>query len=210
MPSPVAILEGLHRTANEAWWLALVWHALVSVAGLAIFLGQRPSGRVAGLATATLPISVAVLALAYGNPFNGAAFALLAATLAVVAARSDRAPIVVRADGAHRLGIGLALFGWLYPHFLDASPTAYLVAAPLGLVPCPTLSMMVGLALLGVRPSGRAWPAILVIASLFYGVVGVARLGVWIDLVLVAGALGLALVTWSERSHDRPTHPSAA
>lgn len=210
MPTPTEILESLSRISNDGWFLALVWHALVSVGLLALATGARPSGRVVGLATSTLPASVSAMAFAYGNPFNGAVFALLAAALAGVAARADAAPITVRAGWAGALGAVLAAFGWLYPHFLDASPTAYLIAAPLGLVPCPTLSMMLGLALLGAGPAGRAWPALLLVAGAFYALVGAFRLGVWIDLIMLVGVLGLGVATWAERGRGLAPAPRAA
>lgn len=209
MPTPTEILAGLGHIANDAWFLALAWHALVAIAAGAMLNGARPSGRATGLASSALPLSVSGLAWVYGNPFNGAVFALLGAGLAAVAARSDRTPIAVRVGWPRWLGALLAGFGWIYPHFLDASPSAYLVAAPLGLVPCPTLSMMLGLALLGVRPAGRAWPTLLIGASGFYALVGALRLGVWIDLVMIAGAVGLAIATWQER-RDRATGASTA
>lgn len=31
--------------------------------------------------------------------------------------------------------------GWIYPHFLDGPAVDYLHAAPVGLVPCPTLAV---------------------------------------------------------------------
>ena len=65
------------------------------------------------------------------------------------------------------------------------------MTAPLGVLPCPTLAVVAGLALM---MSGPRWtlPAILAIAASGYGVLGAFWLGVEIDLVLLLAALVLA------------------
>lgn len=91
-------------------------------------------------------------------------------------------------------------FGWIYPHFLDnATPMEYLYAAPTGLIPCPTLSIVIGFTLIlgGLRL--RPWCLVLTIMGLFYGVFGAGRLGVKIDGVLLLGALATAYVAFSPR-----------
>jgi hypothetical protein len=93
--------------------------------------------------------SVSAFAWPAHNPFNGALFALLSAALIAeaAAARDGR-----RASGGARwsrhLGLARIAFGWVYPHFLlDRQVAMYLFAAPLGLIPCPTLSAVIGIAL---------------------------------------------------------------
>jgi hypothetical protein len=50
---------------------------------------------------------------------------------------------------ATAIGVSMIAFGWLYPHFLESHPaTTYLFAAPTGVIPCPTLSLVIGFALL--------------------------------------------------------------
>jgi hypothetical protein len=89
-------------------------------------------------------------------------------------------------------GVRSAGFGWTYPHFLEASSwTSYLYAAPLGLVPCPTLSLLVGVSLIVGSLDSKAWANTVAAAALVYGVIGVFALGVAIDAVLLAGAIVL-------------------
>jgi hypothetical protein len=89
-------------------------------------------------------------------------------------------------------GLVLFTFGWLYPHFLETnSLVPYLYAAPTGLVPCPTLSIIIGSTLVVDGLSSRAWCITLGAAGIFYGVFGVLRLGVTIDGLLMLGALVL-------------------
>jgi hypothetical protein len=101
----------------------------------------------------------------------------------------------------------LFAFGWLYPHFLEAgTPHRYLYAAPTGLVPCPTLSAVIGLALILEGFGSRAWSLTLAVLGLLYGVVGTFRLHVLIDMVLLVGAAGLGITALSPKMTRHGTH----
>ena len=89
-------------------------------------------------------------------------------------------------------GAALLIFGWVYPHFLEtSSPLTYLYAAPTGLIPCPTLSITIGFALILGGLDSRLWSWVLGAFGLFYGAFGALRLGVTIDLVLLLGSIAL-------------------
>ena len=202
MPSPDEIVAGLGRIANEGLLYALLWHIVVGAALIALALRVSPSPRVMG-GLAVLPLlSVSAFAWAFHNPFNGVAFALLAVALAVLAWRGSREP-KPRATWTTALGALLVAFAWTYPHFLvGMSPLTYLYGAPMGLIPCPTLSLVIGFALLGYCPGGRAWSLTLAGAGAFYALFGVVRLGVVLDLPLLAGAMGLvARELWRTQPH---------
>jgi len=96
-------------------------------------------------------------------------------------------------------------FATFYPHFLsDRTPVAYLYAAPTGVIPCPTLSLVIGFALLGGGLRAPVWSSVLAAVGLFYGLFGVARLGVQLDVALIAGAATLlALSVAAGGSRDR-------
>jgi hypothetical protein len=84
-----------------------------------------------------LPVlSVAVVAWASGNPFNGLTFTLLAALLLLAAVHLAPISFVPASPGWMLAGTGLVAFGWVYPHFLAAeTSTAYAYASPFGLLP---------------------------------------------------------------------------
>jgi hypothetical protein len=127
--------------------------------------------------------------------------------MAIVARRLQPATIVAGSSAELAAGVVLAIFGLVYPHFLRAEYwIEYLYAAPFGLVPCPTLTVLVGVSLLARSFGSRPWAATVAGASLIYGVIGVAVLGVWIDAVLIAGAM--ALNTGPARSTMRPARYS--
>jgi len=94
----------------------------------------------------------------------------------------------------------MIVFGWVYPHFLDnAGPMAYLYSAPTGLIPCPTLSVVIGFTLVLGGLRSRAWCVALSAVGLFYGAFGAGRLGVNIDWILFVGSLATAYVAFSPR-----------
>lgn len=193
MPSPEEILAGVTRIANEHAFIAVLWHGIIAAALAAIASGLFRPTRRAGATLLALPlVSVSVFAFIAGNPFNGAVFAVLSVALAVFGARlpSERA----RSGPAWAVTLGLAsiAFGFVYPHFLIDQPAwMYLVAAPVGLVPCPTLATVLGFALLAGGFDSRAWSLIAGAAGLFYGVFGMFRLGVWLDVGLLAAAVAM-------------------
>lgn len=192
MPSPADILKTLSSISNEWTTLAFTWHILLAVTIAAILLGWRPSQKKGATALILPLLSVSGLAWSHGNPFNAAVFLLFAILLAVLGSRQPSVPIVPAPAWAAVIGALLIVFGWIYPHFLEGgSWLRYLYAAPTGLIPCPTLSFMVGFTLLARGFSSRAFSLSLGILGVFYGAFGAFRLGVTIDVVLLAGSIFL-------------------
>lgn len=201
MPTPADILAGLTSIANQAIALAVLWHLALAALLIALAAHWRPTIRLATALLALPLASVAVLAIAFGNPFNGAIFALGAIVLAALALRGrervGRRATVERGWPAV-VGLALIAYAWVYPHFLEELPAAaYLIASPVGLVPCPSLAAAIGLALL-LGGIDRPVAGLLAGLGAFYGVFGALRLGVWLDLGLIVGAAALAVraIAW--------------
>jgi hypothetical protein len=193
MPTTGQILAGLHDIANAWPALAIAWHGWLGAVVGGLALGWRPMRVTLGWLLFAPIASVALHGFAAGNPFNGTVCALLAAgSIATVTRGTHRVTLadsrIVRAAAG-----AMIAFGWLYPHFLDAWLWQLVVAAPLGLIPCPTLAAVIGLVLL-CEATGEARQAILLAAgAIFYGLFGVLVLGVTVDLALIAGAIVLLL-----------------
>ena len=201
MPTPAEILDGLTSIANEMIVLAIIWHALVLCALIGIVLGWRPTKKIGASLLAIPLFSVGILSWIYKNPFNGAVFLLFAIVLAVIGLRMPTERIQKAPLWASIFGIFMILFGWIYPHFFeDGAWFKYLYAAPMGLVPCPTLSFTIGFAMLANGFSSRVWSLILVVMGIFYGLIGALRLGVQIDYILLAGALLLLVLMLTSKS----------
>jgi hypothetical protein len=109
-----------------------------------LFAGLGPSARLVGHLLIAPLLSVSLVAWLSGNPFNGTVLAVLAATLVGTTARFSNASVRLASRAWVAAGGGFTVFGWTYPHFLRTdSWTTSLYTAPFGLLPCPTLSVVI-------------------------------------------------------------------
>lgn len=209
MPGPSEIVRSLTEIANTGIPLAMAWHLAAIAAIVGLGSGWRPHLRTAGLLMAAPVASVAVVGWLAGSPFNAAVFSALAAVLGLIALRLPAGRIAPPPGWALIAGALAVLFGLAYPHFLDGEPlTLYLVASPVGLVPCPTLAVVIGFTLLTGGLHGRMWGPVLLAAGTFYSLFGVLRLGVLLDLGLLAATAALAFLI--ARPHARPLRAATA
>ncbi|HSQ64632.1 MAG TPA: hypothetical protein VLM85_15520 [Polyangiaceae bacterium] len=204
MADRAQILGDLTRAANDARAVAVLWHLAITAALLTLLWGWRPSNRQAGVMLAAPIASVSVVAWAFGSPFNGVVFAALAVSLVALSLAHVPHPPTPPSHAAHVAGAIMIAFGWTYPRFVVvASPNEYLVAAPLGLLPCPTLALVVGFAIAAQGLGNRAWSWTLAAAAVFYALYGSIALGVTLDALLLLGAAALVVVTQGRRAPAR-------
>ena len=137
-------------------------------------------------------VSVSILAMYSGNPFNGTLFAILAILIIIFGLKASSQPLTVSQVTFLVIGILMIAFALLYPHFLESdSIVKYLYASPVGLIPCPTLSLLIGFALVFNGFGSNALTISLIVYGLFYGLFGVFRLGVTLDIGLIIGTVTL-------------------
>ena len=196
MPSASEIPSTLHTMAQRLAPLAAAWHVVIVVAIAAMLAGWRPSRRIACGAAVVLLASVAVAASVYGNPFNTLSFAMLALGVALLGERQALRDMTIATGPLARvlLGAGLVTYGLCYPHFVGAPWYRVLWAAPLGVVPCPTLAVVAGVVIAADGFGSRALPGIVALWTLIYAYVGIVRLDVFADAGLVVATLGLLTV----------------
>jgi apolipoprotein N-acyltransferase len=205
MPTPSDIIEGLSAIVKNFKWIAIAWHILFAVVVVLFFTGWRPKRKFAAFALSVPLLSVSVLAWIKNNPFSGIVFLLFAVLLAVVGLRLPDEKVQRGVPWAFGIGILMIIFGWIYPHFLESGKWfEYLYAAPTGLIPCPTLSITIGFALLANGLSSRLWSFLLAFIGLFYGLFGVIRLGVHLDVGVLIGSLALVLLAFNLNSPPSP------
>ncbi|MEJ2595347.1 MAG: hypothetical protein P8100_09530 [bacterium] len=90
------------------------------------------------------------------------------------------------------IGIIMIVFGLVYPHFIETdSAVKYLYASPAGLIPCPTLSILIGFILLFNGFGSQPITMTFVVFGLFYGFFGAMKLHVHLDFALIFGSLTL-------------------
>ena len=196
MPSSETVLDGLAAIANDWRWLAITWHVLFAALIASLLAGWRPSPRLLGQLLLTPLVSVSLMAWLAGNPFNGAVFGILAAVLLATAVGVARGRIRFASSAWVASGAAFVLFGWTYPHFIRTdSWMEYLYASPFGILPCPTLSTVIGMTIIFSNLGSAPWSMLLAGTGLVYGLIGVFRLGVALDsgLLLATGVLGAAV-----------------
>lgn len=199
MPAPNDILSLLSTMTRELTWLAVVWHVLLFAALLLAAVLWRIAGapshlRIVRLLLILLPLSVTTAATLYENPFNALSFGTLTIALAVAPGLRP-APAAIPGWAAWAGG-ALLLYGWCYPHFVAPPWYRVLFAAPLGVLPCPTLAALAGLTLVSGGLGARAVPALLSLWTAFYALFGIFRLRVYLDAGLL-GATAALLVQCS-------------
>jgi hypothetical protein len=210
VPSAVSIVQDLTSIANEWWRLAVAWHVYLLVPVVTVLFGLRWSKAAAAAWLVPPAASVATVAWMSGSPFNGVVFAALAVVLASAAFNMRRGGVSPARGMAVLPGLALLLFGLTYPHFLRVTSwTEFVYAAPVGLLPCPTLAALIGVTLILNLFEDRAWGRTLAVAGLAYGAIGAFRLGVTLDLALIGGAAWLAWAIVKPRS-VRATNREAA
>lgn len=189
MPSSSEILSQLSFLAQSYIWLAVLWH--LAVFGVMARKGWRPRQRHAAQILLLPLMSVSVLGWIHGNPFQGLAFLILTFILGMISLQLAQRPVSLHRKWTFPVGIFALLYALVYPHFLEGkSAWLYLFAAPVGVVPCPTLTLVFGFSLLFSGFYSRAWQGVCALTGLFYSLFGIFVLGVWLDL-------GLLLVTVS-------------
>jgi hypothetical protein len=205
MPTPEEILNGLAGIANDYTIVAIIWHLVLLLFIILLFIGKRPQKKYTGIFL-TLPfISVGIIALLAGNPFNAVVFLVLSFILLLYALKLPAENIELKLNLSGIFGIIMVAFAWVYPHFFEyESLIKYLYASPIGLIPCPTLILVIGFTLLFQGIGSRRWILVLTLIGLYYGITGLISLKVWIDAGLVLGALVLGSNLFRQLPHPDP------
>jgi hypothetical protein len=204
MATVETILSWATAVANDWRWFATWWHIAFAALGIALVSGFRPTRRLLGFVLALPVISVAVVAWMSRNPFNGVSFSVLGVLLLRAAMHLPQATLTTASRRWLLAGVGLLAFGWTYPHFLITDTwTAYIYASPLGLLPCPTLSVVIGLTLIFRGLHSMAWSIPLFAVGIVYGLIGVFILEVSLDIWLLSGSILLGVMVAADRVGGR-------
>ncbi len=205
MPTTEEILNGLSLAANKYFLFSIFWHIIVLIFLVLLFAGKKISSKFIMIGIIALFLSVSIITTLVHNPFNAVIFFLASLQFGYMALRYVHGKFGVRWDYISAAGLIMLVFGFVYPHFMEnASFFKYLCASPLGLIPCPTLSAIVGITLLFHGFNSRRWMLWAAFIGLFYGVFGVLRLKVYLDTGLIAGALFLLIYAFSVKSYFSP------
>ena len=187
MPDKLQILSGLAGVVNGHTGAAVAWHVIIFLVIVFLLAKKMPARLMVWLLGLSMA-SVGIFALMSKNPFDGIVFIILFVAFTYFGTKATGAAPETSAILFRIAGLLVIGFGLVYPHFLETGSWAkYLIAAPFGLIPCPTLSVATGFLILhrGYRSKGLMITTIL--AGALYGLFGVFRLGVLLDVGLLAG-----------------------
>lgn len=186
------IINGLQSIVNDYSTIALIWHAVFYILIAALIAKWEPSNKIFGLLISLPLLSVAILAWITGNPFNGTMFSIATILIFLFGLKANSQSINYSQLTFVIGGILMIIFGLIYPHFIKPdSILKYLYASPAGLIPCPTLSIIIGFLLLYNGFGSQPITLTLIVLGLFYGIFGVLKLAVYLDIFLVLGTITL-------------------
>lgn len=186
------IVNGLQSIVDNYQTFAILWHLAFYLLIGALLFTWEPSNKTFAFLVALPLLSVAVFAWLAGNPFNGGVYTIASLIVLFLALKTNsqtveysRVPFIIA-------GILMVAFGLLYPHFISpGNVLKYVYASPAGLIPCPTISIIIGFLLLYNGFNSQPITLTLIILGLFYGLFGVLKLAVYVDIVLLLGAITL-------------------
>ena len=194
MPKPEDIKNGLQKIVNDYSTFAIIWHIIFYLLIAAIILFWNPSNRLLALVMCLPVLSVSIFAWITGNPFNGSIFLLAVILLGIFGLNMESHPIAYSQPSYVIAGIIIIAFGLVYPHFIKPDfILKYFYLSPVGLIPCPTLSVIIGFALVFNGFNSQPMTLIFIIIGLFYGIFGVLKLRVYLDMFLIFGLLFLLI-----------------
>ncbi len=203
MPQPEEIVKGLTNIANAFMGIAIIWHFIFYLLILVLSLGWRPTNRLFSSLISLPLFSVSILAWVSGNPFNGIVFGMFGLLLIILGLKNSFEKVKFPPLTYKILAILIITYGLIYPHFLqESSFLHYIFVSPLGLVPCPTLSTIIGFAILFSGFLSKRWSIILIIIGSFYGLFGMFRLNVWLDSGLLLANIILFIQIYSIGGKD--------
>ncbi len=187
------ILNYIQSVAGKYPVLSIALHVMVIALTILFFIPAFKQKRfVYNGALSVLFTSVAVIACINDNPFNGGVFVILLGFVIVEFFRR-RNEIVTVSFSRHTWGtnvknalcLAFIFLGLLYPHFVNVSPILFIFLSPFGIIPCPTLTVTMGLLNLFYPRVSKGVYTATTLMALFYGITGVFLLQVYMDIPLM-------------------------
>lgn len=185
--NPESVLNYLAMVSNQNIYLNLVMHVITFLSIPSIFLLKniRVQKAVFNGLVVILTLTVTVNALINGNPFHLVTFAILL-IIALIELVMGRNQVVISASSNVTTFVAfIFLFiGVWYPEFVHTSSLAMLFVSPMGIVPCPTLIVILSLFTLNSSGISKLQYIATIIIGAAYAVIGVFILKVYLDAAL--------------------------
>lgn len=185
--SPEKILTYLTFVPNQTLWLNALNHLLVLTVLLFLVFGKKAKTKrlVVDGAICLLFTSIVAVAAAYGNPFHVITMGLLAVFAGIEFWQGKNEFTLHKINTRSLIALLSIFIGFWYPEFVKVNPIALLLFSPVGIVPCPTLLIVLGLLTLAYPRVNKTQYIITVLMGAFYGSTGVFQLKVILDLPII-------------------------
>ncbi|MBP2643796.1 MAG: hypothetical protein H6Q67_1683 [Firmicutes bacterium] len=182
-----SILNYLETISNQNLWLNSLMHLLVIIAIFVIFFGGKRNcqQRIVDGVIFLLFTSVTINALIYGNVFHLVTFTILTVTAFIELFKKKNKFDALSHNVRFIVAIIFIGIGFWYPEFVKTTPVALLLLSPAGIVPCPTLLITLGLLTLAYPKVNIPQYTITALVGACYGLVGVFKLQVSLDIALI-------------------------
>lgn len=185
------ILNYLFMISNKNIFLNICIHILVIFAIACVYLLKNIKVKkyIFHGTILILFLSVTINAVVYGNPFHAITFGILT-VIAVFQLVRGKNPIDMPEKGMKMIiAITFIIIGLWYPEFMNVNMIKYLMVSPTGIVPCPTLITTLGMLNLYYPKVNKLQFIVTVCFGVIYGFIGTIKLGVYLDLSLIAIAI---------------------
>ena len=185
--NPESILNYLAMVSNQNISLNLIMHVITFLAIPSIFLLKniRMQKAVFNGLVFILTLTVTVNALINGNAFHLVTFAILLIIALRELVMGKNQVVISATNNVTTFVAFICLFiGVWYPEFVHTSPLGMLFVSPMGIVPCPTLIVILSLFTLNSSGISKLQYIATIIIGAVYAVIGVFILKVYLDAAI--------------------------
>lgn len=185
--NPESVINYLAMVSNQNIYLNLVMHVITFLSIPSIFLLKniRVQKAVFNGLVVILTLTVTVNALINGNPFHLVTFAILLIIALIELVMGRNQVVISPSSNVTTFVAFIFLFiGVWYPEFVHTSSLAMLFVSPMGIVPCPTLIVILSLFTLNSSGISKLQYIATIIMGAVYAVIGVFIFKVYLDAAL--------------------------
>ena len=196
------ILNYLINISNANLLPNLLNHFIIYIALILFFvlrfIGKIKAARIVrNVSVILLILSIIGNALYYGNPFHLITFSVILIFFIIFQKKALKENENFATDKQNDIKdiaiiIISAIFiflGVFYPEFVEVSIPQYLLFAPVGIVPCPTLLVILGFFNLTLTKSDKKTEIAFIILTCVYAIIGTFIFKVYLDITLILLAI---------------------
>lgn len=184
LPSVSYLIQGLDFIALKYEWLAIVQHLVVLILGFCYWVYRKRMGWLLSLYFFFTSILVGALALVEtNNVITCAVFAVLA-VMFIGEVFSPEMDYSTKSMKNYNLVVALLVGFYALWYPVSGDYIYSLVASPYGILPVPTLAVMMSFFLVVHPRTNRKLHGFMTLSSLYYGLMGALRFKIYWDIPL--------------------------